>query len=61
MVEEHKQTFMSDALRDYCDVYLKEMQEKENCDSKHWFSGQYWLANISTAAKTFGFSLRPRC
>lgn len=44
IVKEHKETFMPDSLRDYCDVYLNEMQNKKHSgDAHHFFTGTTWI------------------
>ncbi|KAG8335910.1 hypothetical protein J6590_057236 [Homalodisca vitripennis] len=46
VTNDHKGTFMSDALRDFCDTYLKEIKDKDNTDEKHWFSDEQMVMTI---------------
>ncbi|KAG8256894.1 hypothetical protein J6590_060557 [Homalodisca vitripennis] len=64
-VQEHKDTFLTDALRDFCDVYLKEMENKNMSDAQHWFSEEqmvmtFWdllfPTSMATTA-TLGFAI----
>ncbi|XP_046679618.1 probable cytochrome P450 304a1 isoform X2 [Homalodisca vitripennis] len=65
LIEEHKDTFIPDALRDFCDVYLKEMKDKENTDFQHWFSDEqlvmtFWdtlFPSSMTQTATMGFAV----
>lgn len=66
LVREHKDTFMTDALRDFCDVYLKEMSDKEEGDIKHWFSEEQLVMTLwdilfpsaMAVTATMGFSVQ---
>ncbi|XP_046679471.1 probable cytochrome P450 304a1 isoform X1 [Homalodisca vitripennis] len=63
MVQEHKDTFISDALRDFCDTYIKEMKDKDSTEDQHWFSDEQMVmtlwdslfASSMTQSATMGF------
>lgn len=42
-VEEHKQTFDENNIRDFIDAYIREMRKHERMgDTDHFFSGEFW-------------------
>ncbi|KAG8271844.1 hypothetical protein J6590_053759 [Homalodisca vitripennis] len=46
VTNEHKDTFMPDALRDFCDTYLKEIKDKDDAEYQHWFSDKQMVMTI---------------
>ncbi|XP_054262987.1 probable cytochrome P450 304a1 [Macrosteles quadrilineatus] len=64
-VQHHKDTYLPEALRDFCDVYLKQMKEKQESGTQHWFSEQQlvmmcWdllFPTSMTVTATMGFAV----
>ena len=52
-VEEHKRRFSEDLMRDFIDIYLKEMKENENNPDGSPFSGKYIFLLILTTVFCF--------
>uniref|UniRef100_A0A1B6KQ89 Cytochrome P450 n=1 Tax=Graphocephala atropunctata TaxID=36148 RepID=A0A1B6KQ89_9HEMI len=65
LVQEHKDTYLPDALRDFCDVYIKEMKDKNDSNFQHWFSDEqmvmtFWdtlFPSSMTQTATMGFAV----
>jgi hypothetical protein len=46
-VAEHKATYSEDYIRDFIDVYLKEMKTRENTQEPSTFSGESYFPVLS--------------
>jgi hypothetical protein len=47
-VMEHKRTYSDDYMRDFIDVFLKEMKRQEKTQESHSFSGGFQYVVLST-------------